>query len=97
MNPSNNIIKLLSRLWSHISSRRRMQFGIILILILFAAFAEIISIGAIIPFLGILTSPDIVFNHPASQPFIKFFEIGRPEDLLLPLTIIFPAVLNALV
>ena len=89
MNPSNNIIKLLSRLWSHISSRRRMQFGIILILILFAAFAEIISIGAIIPFLGILTSPDIVFNHPASQPFIKFFEIGRPEDLLLPLTIIF--------
>lgn len=89
MNPSNNIIMLLSRLWSHISSRRRMQFGIILVLILFAAFAEIISIGAIIPFLGILTSPDIVFNHPVAQPFIKFFEIGRPEDLLLPLTIIF--------
>ena len=89
MNPSNNIIMLLSRLWSHISSRRRMQFGIILVLILFAAFAEIISIGAIIPFLGILTSPDIVFNHPVAQPFIKFFEIDRPEDLLLPLTIIF--------
>jgi len=89
MNPSNNIIMLLSRLWSHISSRRRMQFGIILVLILFAAFAEIISIGAIIPFLGILTSPDIVFNHPVAQPFIKFFELGRPEDLLLPLTIIF--------
>lgn len=89
MNPPKNIFKLLSRLWSHISSRRRMQFGFILMLIVFAAFAEIISIGAIVPFLGILTAPDIVFNHTAAQPFIKVFGISRAEDLLLPLTFLF--------
>ena len=83
MNPPKNIFKLLSRLWSHISSRRRIQFGFILVLIVFAAFAEIISIGAIVPFLGILTAPDIVFNHPAAQPFIKVFGISRAEDLAI--------------
>jgi len=89
MNPPKNIIKLLCHLWSHINSRRRIQFGLILVLIVFAAFAEIISIGAIVPFLGILTAPDVVFNHAAAQPFIKVFGISRAEDLLLPLTFLF--------
>jgi ATP-binding cassette subfamily B protein len=66
-----------------------MQFGLILVLIVFAAFAEIISIGAIVPFLGILTAPDIVFHHAAAQPFINIFGISRAEDLLLPLTFLF--------
>ena len=89
MNPPKNIIKLLSHLWSHISSRRRIQFGLILVMIVFASFAEIISIGAVVPFLGVLTAPDLVFNHPTAQPFIKILGISRAEDLLLPLTLLF--------
>ena len=89
MNPPKNIIKLLRHLWSHISSRRRIQFGLILVMMVFAAFAEIISIGAVVPFLGVLTAPDLVFNHPTAQPFIKIFGISRAEDLLLPLTLLF--------
>ncbi|MDB4835629.1 ABC transporter ATP-binding protein/permease [Gammaproteobacteria bacterium] len=89
MNPPKNIVKLLSHLWSHISSRRRIQFGLILVMIVFAAFAEIISIGAVVPFLGVLTAPDLVFNHPTAQPFIKILGISRAEDLLLPLTLLF--------
>jgi ATP-binding cassette subfamily B protein len=89
MNPPKNIVKLLSHLWSHISSRRRIQFGLILAMMVFAAFAEIISIGAVVPFLGVLTAPDLVFNHPTAQPFIKILGISRAEDLLLPLTLLF--------
>ena len=89
MNPPKNIVKLLSHLWSHISSRRRIQFGLILVMMVFAAFAEIISIGAVVPFLGVLTAPDLVFNHPTAQPFIKILGISRAEDLLLPLTLLF--------
>jgi ATP-binding cassette, subfamily B, bacterial PglK len=89
MNSPKNIINLLSHLWSHINSRRRIQFALVLVLIVFAAFAEIISIGAVVPFLGVLTAPDVVFNHAAAQPFIKVFGVTRAEDLLLPLTFLF--------
>jgi len=53
------------------------------------SFAEIFSIGAVLPFLGVLTAPNRVFEHPAAQSFIQILEITSPEQLLLPLTIIF--------
>lgn len=53
------------------------------------SFAEIISIGAVLPFLGILTEPDRIFEHPATQSFILTLGLTYPDQLLLPLTIIF--------
>ena len=35
-----------------------------------ASFAEIVSIGAVVPFLGALTSPESIFEHPMAQSFI---------------------------
>jgi len=52
-----------------------------------SAFAEIISIGTILPFLAVLTAPDRIFNLPASQPVIKALGITSVNQLLLPLTI----------
>ena len=54
-----------------------------------ASFAEIVSIGSVLPFLGVLTAPDRVFEYPLIQPFIHFLGIAQPEQLLLPLTITF--------
>ncbi|HIK79665.1 MAG TPA: ABC transporter ATP-binding protein, partial [Porticoccaceae bacterium] len=59
------------------------------VLMIFASFAEIVSIGAVLPFLGVLTAPTRVFEYPAIQPFIHFLGITEPEQLLLPLTIAF--------
>lgn len=83
------ISQLLSRLWQHISPRRRGQFGLLLVLMLLASFAEILSIGAVLPFLGVLTAPERVFEHPAAQPLIQALGLNTPEQLLLPLTIAF--------
>lgn len=83
------ITQLLSRLWRHISSRRRAQFGLILVLMIGASFAEILSIGAVLPFLAVLTAPRHVFEHPAAQYFIQILGINSAEQLLLPLTIVF--------
>jgi ABC-type multidrug transport system fused ATPase/permease subunit len=54
-----------------------------------ASFAEILSIGAVLPFLGVLTAPDRIFGHPVAQPLIQTLGLTKPEQLLLPLTIIF--------
>lgn len=82
-------MSLLRRLWFHIAPRRRKQFGLLLILMVLASFAEIVSIGAVLPFLGMLTAPDRVFNHPLAQPLIKWLQLTHPEQLMLPLTIAF--------
>lgn len=83
------ITQLLKRLWHHISPRRRGQFGLLLVLTLLASFAEILSLGSVLPFLAVLTGPERVFEHAAAQPLIKAFELTTPTQLLLPLTIIF--------
>ncbi len=89
MQPTQSIIQLLSRLWQHISTRRRGQFSLLLVLMIFASFAEILSIGAVLPFLAVLTVPSRVFEHPAAQPFIHILGLNTPDQLLLPLTISF--------
>ena len=84
-----SITYLLKRLWRHISKKRHYQLGLLFILMVFSSFAEIASIGAVIPFLGILTSPEQIFQNGAFQPIITFFDFKSPEDLLWPITIFF--------
>ena len=86
---SQSIPTLLTRLLYHISSRRRSQFALLLILMIAASFAEILSIGSILPFLAVLTDPNRIFQLPAAQPFIKMMGFTAPDQLLKPLTITF--------
>jgi len=85
------IITLLGRLWHNISLRRRGQFFLLLVLMLLASFAEVISIGAVLPFLGVLTAPEHIFQFPAAQPAIQALSFSEPEQLILPITIVFGA------
>jgi ABC-type multidrug transport system fused ATPase/permease subunit len=89
MNLHQPITSLLKRLWQHISPRRRRQFGLLLVLMLLASFAEILSIGAVLPFLGVLTAPERIFEMHAAQPVIQALRLTEPKQLLLPLTIAF--------
>ncbi len=84
-----SILLLLQRLWHHISPRRRGQFGLLLLLMLLASFAEILSIGAVLPFLGVLTEPERIYILPVVQPVIQALNLIEPKQLLLPLTVAF--------
>jgi len=54
-----------------------------------ASLSEIISIGAVLPFLGVLTAPEQVYQHALMQPVIQALALTKPEQLILPLTILF--------
>tara|TARA_B110000879_G_scaffold213019_1_gene313024 strand:- start:11330 stop:13114 length:1785 start_codon:yes stop_codon:yes gene_type:complete len=84
-----NIIFLLKRLWLHISKKRHIQLSILFILMVFSSIAEIISIGSVIPFLGILTSPEQFFNNDSLQPAINFFNFKSADEVIWPLTLLF--------
>ena len=64
------LTKLLRRLWFHIPIKRRKQMFLVLILMVFASFAEVFAIGAVLPFLAVLTTPETVFEHSYLQPYI---------------------------
>ena len=54
-----------------------------------ASLSEIISIGAVLPFLGALTAPEQVYQHPLMQSIIQILGLTEPSQLILPLTIFF--------
>ncbi len=83
------LIVLLRRLWQHITPRRRMQLAAIGGLMLISTVAELASIGAVLPFLGALTAPERIFEHPLAQPLIAGLGLTEPQQLLMPLTVIF--------
>lgn len=79
------------RLWHHLSRRRKRQLVLLMGLMLVSAFAEVVSLGAVLPFLGILTAPDRVFNHPVVADAAQTWGIASADQLVLPLTAAFAA------
>jgi ABC-type multidrug transport system fused ATPase/permease subunit len=83
------IPKLLMRLWAHLSRRRRIQFVLLTGLMIVSAFAEVVSLGAVLPFLGVLTDPERVFNFPFIASNSHHWGFSTPNQLIFPLTVAF--------
>ena len=65
----------------------KIRLVLLVFLMVFSAFAEIISIGMIIPFLTAITSPEIIFANSWVQPILNIFSISSNADLAIFLTI----------
>ena len=89
MKHSKDLIILLQQLWQHIGLHRRKQFGLLLVFMLMTSFAEIFSIGMVLPFLSALTQPETVFNYLPIKPVLQRIGIIAAKDVLFPLTVIF--------
>ncbi len=89
--PPATLPNLLVRLWHHLSRRRQRQFGLLMGLMLVSAFAEVVSLGAVLPFLGILVAPEHVFNHPIVADVTLAWGVTSADQLVLPLTVAFAA------
>ena len=84
-----SVFGLLHALWLHIKSRRRSQLLALIFLTMVVSVAEIVSIGAILPFLGALTAPEKILDIQFLQPIFNWLNILEPAQLLLPMTILF--------
>ena len=89
--PIAGLPNLLLRLWHHLRPRRRLQFGLLMGLMLVSAFVEVVSLGAVLPFLGILIEPERVFKHPIVADLTQAIGITSSNQLVLPLTTVFAA------
>jgi ABC-type bacteriocin/lantibiotic exporter with double-glycine peptidase domain len=83
---TNRYVSLLRRLWAHLSFRRRGQFLLLLGLSGVSAFAEMIGLGLVFPFLGVLVSPEKVMAMPVIGKITSFLGISSTDELLFALT-----------
>lgn len=80
------------KILNYLHPRRKIQFIGLGILILFSSISEIVSIGAIIPFLGVVTNPESAIEYLNQWSFVShLFQSLRPNDLVLIFTVAFGA------
>jgi ABC-type multidrug transport system fused ATPase/permease subunit len=78
-----------NRIWSKLSKRRKIQFYLLLLLTVVASFFEAISISMILPFLSILSDPDIFFQKYDLKELYTYLDIKNSGQIVLPITILF--------
>ena len=64
---------LLKRLWIQLDQESKKNFAQVLLLTLASSVTELLTIGAAVPFLGVLTSPEIVMTHFQKFVFLNEF------------------------
>lgn len=83
---------VLSRsLWNHLGTRRRRQMVLTLGLVLLSALSEAATLGAVLPFVGVLTEPETVYRYPLVSSVVGKLGIGTTNDLVIFFTITFIA------
>ena len=92
MKPSADLVSLLRRLWIHMGPRRRSQFVLLLGLMFVSVLAEVVSLSAVVPFIGALAMPEKVLEYPLVAWFANLIGARSGQELLLPLTIVFAVV-----
>ena len=77
------------RLWWNLSIRRRLQFLLLALLMLAGALIDVFSLGAVFPFIGVLTTPETIYAIPVIRYIAGSLGITQATQLIFPLTLIF--------
>ena len=85
-----DVLYISSHIYKQVGRHRRRQFIMLLVLTVIGSFAEVISLGALVPFLGALTQPEVVLEYPAIKTLLEYFNFSSTEDgLILFMTVAF--------
>lgn len=82
-------VTLIYNLWTHFNYNRKTQLVIFLILSLFGAFLEMISLGLALPFLMVLTDPSKLNDILLIKNFINYLDIKDQNSLVTILSLAF--------
>lgn len=85
------ISNVIKKLYSHVSKQRKLQFKIVIGATILASFAEIVSLGAVVPFIAVVTQPDKIFSYPFMEEFALTIGISTGQDMVAPIALLFVA------
>ena len=75
--------------FNHSSKKRKIQILLLFVLMFFNSFLEMISIGAVFPFIAVLTNPDLIFENKSLVIITNFLNIKHDHNLKLIFTVTF--------
>ena len=85
----NSLVLLSQEIYSHIRKERKKQILLLVILMIFSAFAEVLNLTIIIPFLTLLSDHEKLWDIKLIKDFAEFFNINSTLNLITLVTIIF--------
>ena len=83
------MLKLLIKLWDFLEKKRKRQFFGLIFLTIITSFAEMVSLGAIFPFITVLTNPEQVYEIPFLGEILISNGMEKGDELIIPLATIF--------
>ena len=78
----------IAKIISQLSKKLRIQYLLIVFFMVLSSIADVISIGAVLPFLAAVTSPDIFDKYLSLKNFFNIL-VMQADELIAPLTIFF--------
>lgn len=83
------MFKTLYALIACLSPRRRTQLALLVVLMLVAALAEVLTLGAIVPFLAVLADPEQALQSTLVKNIVTTLNLNYNEDIRWKLTWVF--------
>ena len=65
----------------HLDAWHKILIVMLIIFMIIISFIEVLSIGAVVPFLTSIVNPDLLYNNEKLKPFIVYFEIKNLINL----------------
>jgi len=87
--PKSATLVLLLGIAKHFRRRRRLQLLALMLVMLASGLAELLSLAAVIPFLGVLTNPQQLWGRPWLRMAAAQAGLTEPSQLLVPITALF--------
>ena len=86
---SNSIFSLLKTIWGIIDNSTRIYIYILVPMVVISGILEIITIGAIVPFIKVISDPNYIKTSESLINFFHIFNYEKGESFSLFITIVF--------
>ena len=81
---------ILQIIWTLMQNKRRVQFLLLLLVMIISSIAELCTLASVVPFLKIIVEPESIFNIKIIKYLSEnYFNIENSSELLLPITLAF--------
>jgi ATP-binding cassette, subfamily B, bacterial PglK len=86
---NNSSLKSIYRLWSLLELKFKQRTFLLMLLMLVSGFAELVTMGSIVPFLAVLIDSTSVLQYPYIGDFLQYLNIDQEKDLILFFSLVF--------
>ncbi len=83
------ILNNLLALWQQFNTKQRFRFVKLILLSIAVSIFDVISIGAVLPFVSVITNPTAILRNEAVSPYLLMVGIQDSSHLLLLATLLF--------